>query len=107
MFFVIGAPILGTLGPGPLVLDRAGNQSMVFGSVPDYRRGNRRTYGDRACRSARLSGSRHPDDDRYADQRERAHGLDALTHDAIAKPFTIADIRFAVASALAVAHSKR
>jgi CheY-like chemotaxis protein len=43
----------------------------------------------------------------YADRRERAHGLDALTHDAIAKPFTIADIRFAVASALAVADSKR
>jgi CheY-like chemotaxis protein len=44
----------------------------------------------------------------YADQRERANGLDALIHDAIAKPFTIADIRFAVASALAVgAHSKR
>jgi two-component system, cell cycle response regulator CpdR len=38
----------------------------------------------------------------YAGQRERAHGLDALIHDVIAKPFTIADIRFAVASALAV-----
>jgi two-component system cell cycle response regulator CpdR len=37
----------------------------------------------------------------YADQRERAHGLDALIHDVIAKPFTLADIRSAVASALA------
>jgi CheY-like chemotaxis protein len=37
----------------------------------------------------------------YADQRERAHGLDALIHDVIAKPFTLAEIRAAVASALA------
>jgi DNA-binding response OmpR family regulator len=25
----------------------------------------------------------------YADQRERAHGLDAIIHDVIAKPFTV------------------
>jgi two-component system, cell cycle response regulator CpdR len=37
----------------------------------------------------------------YADQRERAHGLDALIHDVIAKPFTVAEIRAAIASALA------
>ena len=37
----------------------------------------------------------------YADQRERAHGLDALIHDVITKPFTLAEIRLAVASALA------
>jgi len=37
----------------------------------------------------------------YADQRERAHGLEALIHDVIAKPFTIAELRAAVASALA------
>jgi len=37
----------------------------------------------------------------YADQRERAHGLDALIHDVVAKPFTLAEIRSAVASALA------
>jgi CheY-like chemotaxis protein len=44
----------------------------------------------------------------YADRREHAPGVDVLIHDAIAKPFSIADIRFAVASALAVrAHSKR
>ena len=36
----------------------------------------------------------------YADQRERAHGLDALIHDVIAKPFTLSDIRTAVAEAL-------
>jgi CheY-like chemotaxis protein len=36
----------------------------------------------------------------YADQRERAHGLDALIHDVITKPFTLAEIRLAVASAL-------
>ncbi len=37
----------------------------------------------------------------YADQRERAHGLEALIHDVIAKPFTLAEIRAAVAAALA------
>jgi len=39
----------------------------------------------------------------YADQRERAHGLDALIHDVIAKPFTLAEIRSAVESALVAA----
>jgi CheY-like chemotaxis protein len=37
----------------------------------------------------------------YADQRDRASGLDALIRDVIAKPFTVAEIRFAVAAALA------
>ena len=32
----------------------------------------------------------------YADQRERAHGLNALIHDVITKPFSLADIRGAV-----------
>jgi CheY-like chemotaxis protein len=36
----------------------------------------------------------------YADQRERAHGLDALIHDVIAKPFSLSDIRKAVTEAL-------
>jgi CheY-like chemotaxis protein len=36
----------------------------------------------------------------YADQRERAHGLDALIHDVIAKPFSLADIRKTVQEAL-------
>ena len=36
----------------------------------------------------------------YADQRERAHGLDALIHDVITKPFTLAEIRAAVQEAL-------
>jgi two-component system cell cycle response regulator CpdR len=36
----------------------------------------------------------------YADQRERAHGLDALIHDVIAKPFSLTDIRKAVNGAL-------
>jgi len=36
----------------------------------------------------------------YADQRERAAGLEGLVHGVIAKPFTIADIRFAIAIAL-------
>jgi len=36
----------------------------------------------------------------YADQRERAHGLDALIHDVISKPFTLAQIRAAVNDAL-------
>lgn len=38
----------------------------------------------------------------YADQRERAHGLDALIHDVITKPFTLASLRGAVSEALAV-----
>jgi len=38
----------------------------------------------------------------YADQRERAHGLDALIHDVITKPFTLATLRTSVAEALAV-----
>ena len=36
----------------------------------------------------------------YADQRERAHGLDALIHDVIAKPFSVGAIRAAVNGAL-------
>jgi CheY-like chemotaxis protein len=38
----------------------------------------------------------------YADQRERAHGLDALIHDVITKPFTLATLRGAVNEALSV-----
>jgi CheY-like chemotaxis protein len=38
----------------------------------------------------------------YADQRERAHGLDALIHDVISKPFTLAALRSAVDEALTV-----
>src|SRR5262245_64523385 len=37
----------------------------------------------------------------YADQRERASGLDALIHDVIAKPFSVGTIRSAVNEALA------
>jgi two-component system cell cycle response regulator CpdR len=36
----------------------------------------------------------------YADQRERAHGLDALIHDVLTKPFSLADMRNAVEGAL-------
>jgi two-component system cell cycle response regulator CpdR len=38
----------------------------------------------------------------YADQRERAHELDALIYDVITKPFTLATLRGAVNEALAV-----
>jgi len=38
----------------------------------------------------------------YADQRERAYGLDALVHDVIAKPFSLATLRAAVSVALTV-----
>src|SRR5882724_439321 len=37
----------------------------------------------------------------FADQRERASGLDAIAHDVITKPFSVADVRTAVATALA------
>jgi len=36
----------------------------------------------------------------YADQRERAHGLDALVHDVINKPFSVEQIKGAVREAL-------
>jgi two-component system cell cycle response regulator CpdR len=36
----------------------------------------------------------------YAEQRERASGLNAIAHDVITKPFSVADIRTAVAEAL-------
>jgi CheY-like chemotaxis protein len=36
----------------------------------------------------------------FADQRERAHGLDALIHDVVTKPFSLAQIRGAVQDAL-------
>jgi len=39
----------------------------------------------------------------YADQRERAHGLDALIHDVTTKPLSVATIRAAVDEALATA----
>jgi two-component system cell cycle response regulator CpdR len=38
----------------------------------------------------------------YADQRERASGLNVLIHDVITKPFTLATIRAAVDEALVV-----
>lgn len=37
----------------------------------------------------------------FADQRERATGLNAIVHDVVTKPFSVADIRTAVADALA------
>jgi DNA-binding NtrC family response regulator len=36
----------------------------------------------------------------YADQRERAHDLDALIHDVIPKPFSLGTMRRAVSAAL-------
>ena len=38
----------------------------------------------------------------YADQRERAQGLDALIHDVITKPFSLSALRGTVNEALAV-----
>jgi two-component system, cell cycle response regulator CpdR len=43
----------------------------------------------------------------YADQRERASGLDALIHDVIAKPFSLATIRNAVRDAIAAGASRQ
>jgi two-component system cell cycle response regulator CpdR len=37
----------------------------------------------------------------FADQRERASGLNAIVHDVVTKPFSVNDIRTAVAAALA------
>jgi two-component system cell cycle response regulator CpdR len=38
----------------------------------------------------------------YADQRERAHGLEALIHDVLTKPFSVASLRQTVSEALTV-----
>jgi DNA-binding response OmpR family regulator len=43
----------------------------------------------------------------FADQRERASGLDALIHDVIAKPFSLATIRSAVRDAIAAATQRK
>jgi two-component system cell cycle response regulator CpdR len=43
----------------------------------------------------------------YADQRERASGLEALIHDVVAKPFSLATIRGAVNDALAATAQPR
>jgi two-component system, cell cycle response regulator CpdR len=43
----------------------------------------------------------------YADQRERASGLNTLIHDVITKPFTLATIRAAVSTALASGAQRR
>jgi CheY-like chemotaxis protein len=40
----------------------------------------------------------------FADQRERAHGLDAFVHDVIAKPFSVEQIKGAVREALVQRH---
>jgi CheY-like chemotaxis protein len=42
----------------------------------------------------------------FAHQRERASNLSAIAHDVITKPFSVADIRTAVADALASKSSK-
>jgi two-component system, cell cycle response regulator CpdR len=42
----------------------------------------------------------------FADQRERASGLNAIAHDVITKPFSVTDIRAAVAGALAVRRTR-
>jgi CheY-like chemotaxis protein len=58
---------------------------------------------------ALTTGRRHPDIaimlmTGYADQRERSHDLDALVHDVIGKPFTLAQIQGAVREALVARH---
>jgi two-component system cell cycle response regulator CpdR len=42
----------------------------------------------------------------YADQRERAHGLDALIYGVVSKPFTVEAIISEVAKALAAKHPR-
>ena len=43
----------------------------------------------------------------YADQREQAHGLDALIHDVITKPFSLGAMRRAVNDALCAPPRRR
>jgi two-component system, cell cycle response regulator CpdR len=40
----------------------------------------------------------------FADQRERTHGLDALVHEVLAKPFSVEQIKGAVREALVTRH---
>ncbi len=42
----------------------------------------------------------------FADQRERADGLDRIVHDVVPKPFSLAEIRSAVGGALAAGRSR-
>jgi two-component system, cell cycle response regulator CpdR len=42
----------------------------------------------------------------FADQRERASNLNAIAHDVITKPFSVADIRTAVADALSASKAE-
>ena len=37
----------------------------------------------------------------FADQRERAHGLNAIAHDVISKPFSVPDLQRAITEAMA------
>jgi CheY-like chemotaxis protein len=58
---------------------------------------------------ALAAGRRHPDIaimlmTGYADQRERAYGLDALVHDVISKPFSVDQIACVVREALVRRH---
>jgi two-component system, cell cycle response regulator CpdR len=58
---------------------------------------------------ALAAGRDHPDTaimlmTGYADQRERAHELDALVHDVIVKPFSVDQIKGAVREALVERH---
>jgi CheY-like chemotaxis protein len=58
---------------------------------------------------ALATGRNHPDIaimlmTGYAEQRERAHGLDALVQDVIFKPFSIEQIKGAVREALMLRH---
>ncbi len=43
----------------------------------------------------------------FADQRERAHDLEAIIEDVVTKPFSLAEIRAAVALALTSAEARR
>ncbi len=58
---------------------------------------------------ALAAGRHHPDVaimlmTGYTDQRERAHDLDALVHDVIAKPFSVEQIKGTVREALVTRH---
>ena len=43
----------------------------------------------------------------YADQRERAHDLEAIIEDVVTKPFSLAEIRAAVTQALSNSEARR
>ena len=81
------------------ILNReAGAFDLLADRYPDAGDGRYRAGADRRARFSRTDDSV---DDRLCRSARARHGLNAIVHDVITKPFSVADIRAAVAAALA------